>query len=163
MANQDLTVFQKLTKIFGFQNKGEQSPPSFNFSREELLKTDDPIEFEKAKLQAQQSQLKQESGIEQSIGDKETFTGKELLKQLTPKDIEKLNKGIFLIKSVLAHQIVPDQHPLCQLAPTVSYPASSDLTHSCQFLIFQYSKYSFHFSAIGHVSSHRWVIPLVWK
>ena len=56
MANQDLTVFQKLTKIFGFQNKGEQSPPSFNFSREELLKTDDPVEFEKARLQAQQSQ-----------------------------------------------------------------------------------------------------------
>ena len=55
MANQDLTVFQKLTKIFGFQNKGEQSP-SFNFSREELLKTDDPVEFEKARLQAQQSQ-----------------------------------------------------------------------------------------------------------
>ena len=57
MANQDLTVYQKLTKIFGFQNKGEQSPPSFNFSREELLKTDDPVEFEKAKLQAQQSQF----------------------------------------------------------------------------------------------------------
>jgi hypothetical protein len=57
MANQDLTVFQKLTKIFGFQNKGDQFPPSFNFSREELLKTDDPVEFEKAKLQAQQSQF----------------------------------------------------------------------------------------------------------
>jgi hypothetical protein len=57
MANQDLTVFQKLTKIFGFQNSGAQNPPSFNFSREELLKTDDPVEFEKAKLQAQQSQF----------------------------------------------------------------------------------------------------------
>lgn len=57
MANQDLTVYQKLTKIFGFQNKGDQNPPSFNFSREELLKTDDPVEFEKAKLQAQQSQF----------------------------------------------------------------------------------------------------------
>ncbi len=57
MANQDLTVFQKLTKIFGFQNRGDQNPPSFNFSREELLKTDDPVEFEKAKLQAQQSQF----------------------------------------------------------------------------------------------------------
>ena len=43
MANQDLTVFQKLTKIFGFQNRGDQNPPSFNFSREELLKTDDPV------------------------------------------------------------------------------------------------------------------------
>jgi hypothetical protein len=57
MANQDLTVFQKLTKIFGFQNSGAQNPPSFNFSREELLKTDDPVEFERAKLQAQQSQF----------------------------------------------------------------------------------------------------------
>ena len=57
MANQDLTVFQKLTKIFGFQDRAQVAPPSFNFSREELLKTDDPIEFEKAKLQAQQSQF----------------------------------------------------------------------------------------------------------
>jgi len=50
MANQDLTVFQKLTQIFGFQNRGQQAPPSFNFSREELLRTDDPVEFEKTKL-----------------------------------------------------------------------------------------------------------------
>ncbi len=57
MANQDLTVFQRLTKVFGFQNRGDQNPPSFNFSREELLRTDDPVEFEKAKLQAQQSQF----------------------------------------------------------------------------------------------------------
>ncbi len=57
MANQDLTIYQRLTKVFGFQNKGDQNPPSFNFSREELLKTDDPVEFEKAKLQAQQSQF----------------------------------------------------------------------------------------------------------
>jgi hypothetical protein len=57
MANQDLTVFQKLTQIFGFQNRGQQAPPSFNFSREELLRTDDPVEFEKTKLQAQQSQF----------------------------------------------------------------------------------------------------------
>ena len=57
MANQDLTVFQKLTQIFGYQNRGQQAPPSFNFSREELLRTDDPVEFEKTKLQAQQSQF----------------------------------------------------------------------------------------------------------
>ena len=57
MANQDLTIFQKLTQIFGWQGRSQQAPPSFNFSREELLKTDDPVEFEKAKLQAQQSQF----------------------------------------------------------------------------------------------------------
>jgi hypothetical protein len=57
MANQDLTIFQKLTQIFGWQGRTQQMPPSFNFSREELLKTDDPVEFEKAKLQAQQSQF----------------------------------------------------------------------------------------------------------
>ena len=57
MANQDLTVFQKLTKIFGFQDRGNVAPPSFNFSRDELLTTNDPVEFEKTKLQAQQSQF----------------------------------------------------------------------------------------------------------
>jgi len=57
MANQDLTIYQRLTKVFGFQNKGNKNPPSFNFSREELLKTDDPVEFEKVRLQAQQSQF----------------------------------------------------------------------------------------------------------
>jgi len=57
MANQDLTIFQKLTQIFGWQGRSQQTPPSFNFSREELLKTNDPVEFEKAKLQAQQSQF----------------------------------------------------------------------------------------------------------
>jgi hypothetical protein len=57
MANQDLTIFQKLTQIFGWQGRSQQTPPSFNFSREELLKTDDPVEFERAKLQAQQSQF----------------------------------------------------------------------------------------------------------
>ena len=55
MANNDLTIFQRLTKIFGFDNS-PINRPSFNFSKEELLKTDDPVEFEKAKLQAQQSQ-----------------------------------------------------------------------------------------------------------
>ena len=56
MANQDLTVFQKLTKMFGNagQPKPEQ-PTSFNFSKDELLKTDSKEEYEKALLQAQQS------------------------------------------------------------------------------------------------------------
>jgi hypothetical protein len=56
MAKNDLTIFQRLTKVFGFDNSPNRQP-SFNFSRDELLKTDDPVEFEKAKLQAQQSQF----------------------------------------------------------------------------------------------------------
>ena len=55
MADQNLTIFQRLTKIFGFQGQVPQ-PPSFNFSKEELLRTDDPAVFEKEKLQRQQSQ-----------------------------------------------------------------------------------------------------------
>jgi hypothetical protein len=57
MADQNLTVFQKLTKMFGYpgQTKVDKTP-SFNFSKDELLKTDSKEEFEKAMLQAQQSQ-----------------------------------------------------------------------------------------------------------
>ena len=41
MADQNLTVFQKLTKMFGYpgQTKVDKTP-SFNFSKDELLKTD---------------------------------------------------------------------------------------------------------------------------
>ena len=57
MANQNLTVFQKLTKMFGYPGKAPISQaPSFNFSKDELLKTDNREEYEKAMLQAQQSQ-----------------------------------------------------------------------------------------------------------
>ncbi len=56
MAEQNLTVFQKLTKMFGYpgQTKVDKTP-SFNFSKDELLKTDSKEEYEKAMLQAQQS------------------------------------------------------------------------------------------------------------
>jgi hypothetical protein len=56
MADQNLTVFQKLTKMFGYpgQTKVDKTP-SFNFSKDELLKTDSREEYEKAMLQAQQS------------------------------------------------------------------------------------------------------------
>jgi hypothetical protein len=56
MAEQNLTVFQRLTKVFGYpgQVRPEQTP-SFNFSKDELLKTDSKEEYEKALLQAQQS------------------------------------------------------------------------------------------------------------
>ncbi len=57
MAEQNLTVFQKLTRMFGFpgQTRPEQAP-SFNFNKDEILKTDSREEYEKAMLQAQQSQ-----------------------------------------------------------------------------------------------------------
>jgi len=57
MAENDLTVFQKLTRVFGFPNKIKpDETPSFNFSKDELLKTDSREEHEKALLRAQQSQ-----------------------------------------------------------------------------------------------------------
>jgi hypothetical protein len=57
MANQNLTVFQKLTKMFGYPGKPQiTQAPSFNFSKDELLKTDNREDYEKAMLQAQQSQ-----------------------------------------------------------------------------------------------------------
>lgn len=56
MAKQDgLTIFQKLTKAFGFQGQLRE-PPQFKFEKEDLLKTDSREDFEKARLQAQQSQ-----------------------------------------------------------------------------------------------------------
>jgi len=55
MANQNLTVFQKLTRMFGFPGQvKKENTPSFNFNKDELLKTDSREEFEKAMLQAQQ-------------------------------------------------------------------------------------------------------------
>ena len=57
MANQNPTVFQKLTKMFGFPGQIKQDQaPTFNFSKDELLKTDSREDYEKAMLQAQQSQ-----------------------------------------------------------------------------------------------------------
>ena len=57
MANQNLTVFQKMTRMFGYPNRVKQdNTPSFNFNKDELLKTDSREEYEKAMLQAQQSQ-----------------------------------------------------------------------------------------------------------
>ena len=58
--NSNMTVFQRLTKVFGFQGQSrelEQKPPSFNFTKDELLKTDNQQDYERAKLQAQQTQF----------------------------------------------------------------------------------------------------------
>jgi len=57
MAKQDMTIFQRLTKTFGFQgNTVSPPPPSFQFSKDELLKTDSKEEYENALLQAKQTQ-----------------------------------------------------------------------------------------------------------
>jgi hypothetical protein len=56
MEKQPLTIYQKLTKTFGFMGSKQTPPPSFEFDKEELLKTDSRTDFEKAKLQAQQTQ-----------------------------------------------------------------------------------------------------------
>jgi len=57
MANKNLTVFQKLTSIMGFgTNVRPEQSPSFNFSKDELLRTSSKEEYEKELLQAQQSQ-----------------------------------------------------------------------------------------------------------
>jgi hypothetical protein len=56
MANQDLTIFQKLTQMFGYPGQSKpEDKPSFNFTKDELLKTDNKEDYEKALLQAQQS------------------------------------------------------------------------------------------------------------
>ena len=56
MAEQTLTIFQKLTQAFGFQGQMRKQPPSFEFKKDELLKTDNKTDFERARLQAQQTQ-----------------------------------------------------------------------------------------------------------
>ena len=54
---QDMTIFQRLTKTFGFQgNTISPPPPAFQFSKDELLKTDSKEEYENALLQAKQTQ-----------------------------------------------------------------------------------------------------------
>jgi hypothetical protein len=58
MADTNLTVFQRLTKMFGFPGKPTtpEQAPSFNFDKDKILKTSSREEYEKAMLQAQQSQ-----------------------------------------------------------------------------------------------------------
>jgi len=55
MAEQRLTLYQKLTRAFGFQGQ-LRTPPQFEFKKDELLKTDSREDYEMARLQAQQSQ-----------------------------------------------------------------------------------------------------------
>jgi len=53
--NQNLTVWQKLAKTFGPDGTLGQDQPDYKLDKKEILKTQDKAEYEKAKLQNQQS------------------------------------------------------------------------------------------------------------
>jgi len=54
MANKNLTVYQRLTKVFGFQND-VPNPPQYRFDKDTLLKTNSKEDYERELLQAKQS------------------------------------------------------------------------------------------------------------
>lgn len=53
--NQNLTVWQKLSKTFGPDGTLGQGQPDYKLDKKEILKTQDKAEYERAKLQNQQS------------------------------------------------------------------------------------------------------------
>jgi hypothetical protein len=53
--NQNLTVWQRLSKTFGPDSTLGQDQPDYKLDKKELLKTQDKAEYERAKLQNQQS------------------------------------------------------------------------------------------------------------
>jgi hypothetical protein len=53
--NQNLTIWQRLSKTFGPNSLLGQDLPTYSLDKKELLKTTDKQEYEKEKLQAQQS------------------------------------------------------------------------------------------------------------
>ena len=55
MSEQNLTVWQRLSKAFGPNSLMNQDYPTFQFDKKELLRTQDKGEYEREKLQAQQS------------------------------------------------------------------------------------------------------------
>jgi hypothetical protein len=55
MAQNNLTVWQRLGRVFGPNSTMDQETPVFKFDKKELLKTTDKREFENEKLQAQQT------------------------------------------------------------------------------------------------------------
>ena len=55
MAEEKYTVWQRLGKVFGPNATLDQQSPVFKFDKKELLKTTDKQEYEKEKLQAQQT------------------------------------------------------------------------------------------------------------
>jgi len=86
MANKPLTIFQKLGRVIGpdsvKQKQRQPQPQRYNIGNNELLKTPDKGEFERAKLQAQQNKYlgqmwkKVENGLfQQSINYETTRIG----------------------------------------------------------------------------------------
>jgi hypothetical protein len=57
MENKNLTVWQRLSKSFGPDSLLNQDYPTFKFDKKVLLKTRDKAEYEKEKLQAQQTKF----------------------------------------------------------------------------------------------------------
>ena len=55
MAENNYTVWQRLTKVFGPDSSLDQQTPVYKFDKKELLKTPDKQEYEREKLQAQQT------------------------------------------------------------------------------------------------------------
>ena len=53
--NQNLTVWQRLSKTFGPNSTMGLGQPTYTLDKKELLKTTDKQEFQKEKLQQQQS------------------------------------------------------------------------------------------------------------
>ena len=56
MEKKNYTVFQKLTRTFGYPTKVKPEATSFQFNKDELLRTDNKEDFDNALLQAQQTQ-----------------------------------------------------------------------------------------------------------
>lgn len=75
MSKQNLTVFQKLTRVFGFPNSEKSQDPSFKFNKDELLKSDDKGENNLNLLQSQQSQYLTDkwAKVDQSLYNKSIY------------------------------------------------------------------------------------------
>jgi hypothetical protein len=56
MSNKKYTIYQRLTKMFGYNGQPIPTNNSYNFSKNDLLKTDSKDEYDKTLLQSQQSQ-----------------------------------------------------------------------------------------------------------
>lgn len=76
MADNNSTVFQRLTRMFGYPNRvqSDQLPP-LKFNKDEILKTSSREEYEKALLQTQQSQYISDkwTKLEQSLYNQSVY------------------------------------------------------------------------------------------
>jgi hypothetical protein len=72
--NNNLTVYQKLTTVFGLNKKIEE-PPTYKFGKDELLKTTDKSDYEKSLLQHQQTQYIQDkwTKVDQSVYNQSVY------------------------------------------------------------------------------------------